>query len=508
MREMTWVAFVVLSVWLMLVPAGGARAYYGDGETSSGNGLGATALDFTLRDADGAVTASLFDLSGIQPGPDWYVEPLEIRKETGLDFDYEAWFERTGDDEALCDELELKARQDSVLVYSGPLADFIYDAGVISGGQDDWSFEILFDNEDEGLENLSCEFDFVYRGEQVGGAGFYDEERVSNVFATGEWGAELGDVVINEVMWMGSTVSSTHDEWIELRNMTNQEIDIAQWTVDNGRAGGNSLVMTPSSKVIPANGYLIIADSPETSANSALNVPVDVVNASLSLANEDNGNLVLRDRYGNVVDEAKGDAWPEGDNGDPEKKSMERNDTPGDGTLASSWHTCEDDDGVGSDCNDGTFWDTDDGDDYGTPGAANLSEGDPTSPDGLYGAGPMSGDGEGEEPASEGEGSVNVAVEPTGTGEGQEGNAGDGGSDANSGVMGSVDENNGDTGSDDSDGDNEVIWLGNEDNGVADIGGAGEGDADGDGNDSGGEASGDGSAAPDNSVGQGDESNE
>ena len=361
---------IVLLTVVGLIPAGGAMAYYGDGETASGNGLGAAALDFTLRDDAGAVATTLFDESDVAPGPDWYVEPLEVRKEAGLDFDYEAWFEKTGGDDALCSELDLKARQDGVLAYSGPLNVFTRDAGVISSGSDDWSLEILFDNEDSSFENLSCGWDFVFRGEQAGGAGFYDEERVSNVFATGEWGADPGDVVINEVMWMGSTVSSTHDEWIELRNMTDQEIDIAQWTVDNGRAGGNSLVMTPSSKVIPANGYLIIADSPETSANSALNVPVDVVNASISLANEDNGNLVLRDKYGNVIDEAKDDTWPAGENGE-QKKSMERNDTPGDGTLAGSWHTCEDDDGVGSDCNDGTFCDTADGGNYGTPGPGN-----------------------------------------------------------------------------------------------------------------------------------------
>ena len=35
------------------------------------------------------------------------------------------------------------------------------------------------------------------------------------------------DVVINEVMWMGSS-SHTADEWIELRNMTSHDIDFSQ----------------------------------------------------------------------------------------------------------------------------------------------------------------------------------------------------------------------------------------------------------------------------------------
>ncbi|MCD6334669.1 MAG: lamin tail domain-containing protein, partial [Candidatus Latescibacteria bacterium] len=41
--------------------------------------------------------------------------------------------------------------------------------------------------------------------------------------------AASGDVVINELMWMGSTASSA-DEWIELRNTTDSEILLSGWT--------------------------------------------------------------------------------------------------------------------------------------------------------------------------------------------------------------------------------------------------------------------------------------
>src|SRR3989344_3891492 len=40
-----------------------------------------------------------------------------------------------------------------------------------------------------------------------------------------------GDVVINEIMWMG-TQGDSADEWIELRNMTGGVIDISNWVVD------------------------------------------------------------------------------------------------------------------------------------------------------------------------------------------------------------------------------------------------------------------------------------
>ncbi|HAV11557.1 MAG TPA: hypothetical protein DCX32_03360 [Candidatus Moranbacteria bacterium] len=180
--------------------------------------------------------------------------------------------------------------------------------------------------------------------------------------------AEVGDVVINEVMWMGSTESSS-DEWIELRNMTDREIDIGQWKIENARSSSNDL-MIPASKKIQAHGFFLISNYPKTSANSALDVDVDEVNASLSLANSDNGNLVLKNRDGKTIDKAKGDEWPAGINEDGINRSMERNDDPGDGLSSSSWHTCLDDD-----CNDTDYWD-DEGDDYGTPGHPNLSSSD------------------------------------------------------------------------------------------------------------------------------------
>jgi len=182
-----------------------------------------------------------------------------------------------------------------------------------------------------------------------------------------------GDVVINEIMWMGSS-KSTADEWIELKNTTNNLIDIGQWEIENAKHSGNNKIQIPASKSIPAHGYLLIANYPETSSNTALNVSVDEVNNSLELLNSSNGNLILKDNDGNVIDEAKGDTWPAGINSTL-NQSMERNDTPGDGTLSGNWHTCTD-----SACNDTTYWDSE-GNNYGTPGHSNLSANDPTSED-------------------------------------------------------------------------------------------------------------------------------
>jgi signal peptidase I len=175
-----------------------------------------------------------------------------------------------------------------------------------------------------------------------------------------------GSVVINEVMWMGSTVSSA-DEWIELRNMTNLFVDVGKWTVENAKDSGTRTVRLPNgvNSIIPANGYLLIAKYPETSANSALNVSVDIVE-NLSLLDSENGDLILKDNEGNIIDQAEGDIWPAGSL----YKSMERNNDP-----TTGWHTCLD-----IACNDTTYWKVE-GNNYGTPKNQNLSENDSISLD-------------------------------------------------------------------------------------------------------------------------------
>ncbi|OGM76417.1 hypothetical protein A2210_00210 [Candidatus Woesebacteria bacterium RIFOXYA1_FULL_40_18] len=205
---------------------------------------------------------------------------------------------------------------------------------------------------------------------------FTDSENIEgNSISTGVWGEPtVPEVVINEVMWMGSTVNY-RDEWIELRNMTGSPVDIGQWTIEKVTDTGTRILHIPASRTIPSNGYFLIANYPKTSANSALNIDINEVNNSIELLNSGNGNLILKDRDGNIVDQAKGDTWPAGFSDGTSSglhKSMERNDIPGDGLLVASWHTC-----IDSHCNDTTYWDTE-GNNYGTPGSPNLSRNDST----------------------------------------------------------------------------------------------------------------------------------
>ncbi|NBI31133.1 phospholipase D-like domain-containing protein [Chengkuizengella marina] len=122
--------------------------------------------------------------------------------------------------------------------------------------------------------------------------------------------AAEGDVVINEIAWMGTNVSSS-DEWIELYNNTNSPISLDGWFL-NATDGTPSIQL---SGTIAANDYFLLE---RTDDNTVSNVTADIIyTGALSNASE---NLELRDDNNNLVDVV--DQWYSGDNGT--KATMER----------------------------------------------------------------------------------------------------------------------------------------------------------------------------------------
>lgn len=150
-------------------------------------------------------------------------------------------------------------------------------------------------------------------------------------------------VVINELMWMGSSVSSS-DEWIELKNHTDQPIDISSWYLTKKSGGSEVIMVTIADSVfIDPNEYFLISNYPADSVNSTLNVDPDLIDTSVSLVNS-GLQIKLYDSENNLIDAAddgigrplagvyeSGQAW----------KSMERNAEYEDGTLETSWHTAD-----------------------------------------------------------------------------------------------------------------------------------------------------------------------
>lgn len=209
---------------------------------------------------------------------------------------------------------------------------------------------------------------------------FTDTVSVSgNTFTMGVWTTPIstptpttipalaaGDVVINELMWMGSSLSSA-DEWIELRNTKSVDINLNDWTLEQAGESPNETVTL--SGAIPANGYYLITNYTTNHVSAAINNSISS-NLVINLALDNGGEqLVLKDQNGITIDSTPSSNWPAGINTSSLKQSMERKSPPGEGTNTANWITC-----THPSCNDSTYWDTHDGNDYGTPKADNIYE--------------------------------------------------------------------------------------------------------------------------------------
>ena len=127
-------------------------------------------------------------------------------------------------------------------------------------------------------------------------------------------------VVINEIAWMGTSVSSA-DEWMELKNETSSEIDLNGWRVEwKGGEYGVTFDTTkcPLGTIVPAGGYFLLE---RTDDNTVSNVQADCIYTG-ALRNEGE-DLVLKDSSGGKVNEIKSaGGWQAGDN--TTKETMQR----------------------------------------------------------------------------------------------------------------------------------------------------------------------------------------
>ena len=71
-----------------------------------------------------------------------------------------------------------------------------------------------------------------------------------------------GNVVINEIAWMGMA-ASTSDEWLELYNPANQEVNLAGWYIEDD---DGAQIYTISSGIMGAYSYFLIEDAEETTS--------------------------------------------------------------------------------------------------------------------------------------------------------------------------------------------------------------------------------------------------
>lgn len=120
-------------------------------------------------------------------------------------------------------------------------------------------------------------------------------------------------VIINELAWMGSLTSAS-DEWIELKNISSQNIDLKNWQL----VSQDGALKITLAGTVPAGGFFLLE---RTDDNSVPNVNADLLySGALSNTGE---NLELRDSSNNLIDAITANsAWPGGDN--VTKQTLER----------------------------------------------------------------------------------------------------------------------------------------------------------------------------------------
>ena len=142
---------------------------------------------------------------------------------------------------------------------------------------------------------------------------------------------------------MGSTASNA-DEWIELFNRSDEEVDLTNWTITRLTGDGEQPMLTIEGGVLSPGATFLIANYGADHANSQLAVPPQLVSPQIALPNtrlqlrlydnslEQGGNLV------DVADDGKG-APLAGDG--TLKQAMVRVRFDGDGTSPDSWATAQ-----------------------------------------------------------------------------------------------------------------------------------------------------------------------
>ncbi|MFO7891598.1 MAG: lamin tail domain-containing protein [bacterium] len=140
--------------------------------------------------------------------------------------------------------------------------------------------------------------------------------------------ADSLDVCINEIAWMGTKASST-DEWIELYNNTDTDLDLTNCTL-TAEDGSPEITLSHSIK---AKSYFLLERSDDNTVSA---IEADIIYTG-SLGNTGE-HLILRDSTDTVMDRVNcSEGWFAGDNSN--KISMERISPVISGSDSANWNS-------------------------------------------------------------------------------------------------------------------------------------------------------------------------
>lgn len=154
-------------------------------------------------------------------------------------------------------------------------------------------------------------------------------------FALPVFAANSLDVIINEIAWMGSNISP-NDEWIELYNNTEREIDLEDWIL-KAEDGSPEIKL---KGVIPAHSFYLLERSDD---NTIPEIPADLIyKGSLKNSGED---LKLFNKSGNLIDRVNCKlGWFAGNN--RTKQTMERKNPRSSGSDFKNWQESQESGGT------------------------------------------------------------------------------------------------------------------------------------------------------------------
>jgi hypothetical protein len=164
--------------------------------------------------------------------------------------------------------------------------------------------------------------------------------------------AQALEPVINEIGWMG-TDHSSYDEWIELYNPSQNNIDLTGWKLKTDDNSPNiSLQGT-----IKSDDFFVLERTDDTTLPRTAD---QIYTGNLNNTGE---IIQLLNTHGQIIDQTPKNIWPGGDNTKP-KKSLERiNAFSGSGTDPNNWSTTTADTSNITDASNNTI--------LGTPGSYN-----------------------------------------------------------------------------------------------------------------------------------------
>ena len=149
-------------------------------------------------------------------------------------------------------------------------------------------------------------------------------------------------VVINEIAWMGTSRSANH-EWIELYNNTDQDVDIANWTLSWSHGTTTYSIVFSTSTItnttISSNGFYLIERNEDDTISD---ISADWAGPFGYGLNNSGEKLELKDSSGNLIDMIDSSSgWFAGENQKIDDNwlriSMERINSTSTGATSTNW---------------------------------------------------------------------------------------------------------------------------------------------------------------------------